>query len=99
MCDVASGFQWEFVPEPGSYELYVDRINSGDDQDFDRRITVDKFDTFNALKEDPEFLEKMNIPSFADAIYKITSVGSGNLGVNINEIVWSPDDSYFIQAA
>lgn len=97
LCDVTQGFQWEFVPEPGSYEVFVDRVNSGDRQDYDRRINVDKYEVYNALSEDPEFLDRMmSTPSFAETIYKITSVGSGSIVVNIHEVEWSPDGSFIL---
>ena len=97
LCDVTQGYQWEFVLEAGSYEVFIDRINSGDRQDYDRRVSVDKYKVHNALEEDPSFLDRMSsTPSFADTLYEITSVGSGSIGVNIEEIEWSPDDSFIL---
>ena len=96
LCDYPFVFEWQFVPEPGSYELFIDRINSGDNQDIDRRISVDEFETYNALTQESDFLEQMNTQSFTDTLYKITSVGSGNIGLNIEEVVWSPDGSFII---
>ena len=97
LCDITQGFQWEFVLEAGSYEMFIDRENSGDRQDYDRRVNVDKYKVYNALDEDPRFLDRMtSTPSFVDTLYKITSLGSGNIGVNIEEIEWSPEGSFIL---
>ncbi|QMU54757.1 MAG: hypothetical protein GKS07_07645 [Nitrosopumilus sp.] len=97
LCDVTQGYQWEFAFQAGSYEVFIDRVNSGDRQDYDRRINVDKYKIYNALDEEPDFLDRMmSTPSFAETIYKITSVGSGSIGVNIEEVEWSPDGSFIL---
>ena len=96
LCDVTYGYQWEFVLEPGSYEVFIDRINSGNKQEFDRRINVDKYDVYNALSEESKFLDRMSTPSFAETVYKITSLGSGNIGVSIEEVEWSPDGTFIL---
>ena len=96
LCDVTEGFEWSFTPKPGEYEFVIDRINSGDDEDFDEQISVDKNNIYNALVEDPKFLQKMTGQGFAEPIYKVSSAAPGEIGLNIEEVEWSPDDSFIL---
>lgn len=65
LCDVEKGFEWNFTPNvPGTYEMSIDRINSEYGSEFERRITVEKNNISNSLRDDPRFLQNLGSDGF-----------------------------------
>ena len=97
LCDVTDGFEWVFTPdEPGTYELSIDRINSERGSEFERRITVEKNNVFNAMQDDPDFLQNMGSDGFASDLYRIVAEGSGEVGISFDDVDWSSDGSFVV---